>query len=430
MDMVSRARNMIVRPRSEWPVIDVEPASAGALYTGYLVPLGLIGPIASFIGLTLIGISVPFVGTIRYPLINGLTSALIAFVGVLAGCYIWALIINALAPTFSGQKNLVSALKVAIYAATPALLAGILSLIPALGLLQLLAAFYALYLLYLGLPVLMKAPAEKALAYTAVTVVAGIALGIAFGVLMMALRLSPMSASLGGMMPGAMNGSARDTADQAAATNIAAGIIGAAAGGSAESKKAAATIVAGAVAAGKQAAATEKAPAPGAAEGAAAAAAIGSLVSGGKEKVEPVPFAALKALLPTSLGSLKRTDARGEKSAVAGIATSNSEGTYADDNDGRITIKITDMGNVSGIMALGNIALTTESESDSGYEKNVVLTGQKVHEKWTTSGKRSELTSFISDRFMVEVNGSGVDMQTAEKAYSATDVSKLAELKR
>ena len=38
-----------------------------------------------------------------------------------------------------------------------------------------------LYLLYLGLPVLMKAPAEKALGYTAVVIIAAIVLFLIVG---------------------------------------------------------------------------------------------------------------------------------------------------------------------------------------------------------------------------------------------------------
>ena len=63
------------------------------------------------------------------------------------------------------------ALKVAAYSSTAAWLAGIFILIPALGFLQILG-LYSLYLLYLGLPRLMKTPEDKALVYTAIVIVA------------------------------------------------------------------------------------------------------------------------------------------------------------------------------------------------------------------------------------------------------------------
>src|SRR3546814_6606106 len=71
-------------------------------------------------------------------------------------------------------------MKVAAYSATAAWVAGIFAIVPSLAMLSILG-LYSLYLLYLGLPRLMKAPEEKALAYTAVTIVAAIVLAVIIG---------------------------------------------------------------------------------------------------------------------------------------------------------------------------------------------------------------------------------------------------------
>ncbi len=82
-----------------------------------------------------------------------------------------ALIVDALAPTFGGEKNFMQSLKLAAYSYTAVWLAGILSLLGTLGgLLGLLAAIYSLYTFYLGVPVMKKCPQEKAVAYTLVVV--------------------------------------------------------------------------------------------------------------------------------------------------------------------------------------------------------------------------------------------------------------------
>ena len=65
-----------------------------------------------------------------------------------------ALIIDGLAPTFSGQKNQENAMKLAVYSMTPAWLAGVFALIPGLGFLRLLALLYSVYVFWLGLPIL------------------------------------------------------------------------------------------------------------------------------------------------------------------------------------------------------------------------------------------------------------------------------------
>jgi hypothetical protein len=120
-------------------------------------------------------------GTFRMPFVAGLSMAIVSFVMALVGVFVIALVIDTLAPNFGGEKNQGQALKVAAYSFTPAWLAGVLNLIPMLGVLVLLASLYGLYLLYLGLPVLMKAPEDKAVPYTAVVVVCAIVVSLVIG---------------------------------------------------------------------------------------------------------------------------------------------------------------------------------------------------------------------------------------------------------
>jgi hypothetical protein len=182
MNLVDRVKRILLSPRTEWEVIDPEQTTPAALYTGYVAPLAAIGPIAQLIGHTVFGIPVPLVGTIKVPFGSALTGAVIGYVLTLVGTYVLALIIDALAPTFDGQRNQIQALKVAAYSSTAAWVAGIFALIPWLGVLGILG-LYSLYLLYLGLPVLMKAPREKALPYTAVVILAAIVLFMVIGMI-------------------------------------------------------------------------------------------------------------------------------------------------------------------------------------------------------------------------------------------------------
>jgi Yip1-like protein len=177
MNLMERAKNIVLQPKTEWPVIDAEQTTTGALYTGYIIPLAAIGPIARIIGWSVFGMSLPFVGTFRIPIGYAVRTAVITYVASLIGTFVLALIIDALAPTFGGQKNQMQALKVAAYSSTAAWLAGIFGIIPALAILGLLG-LYSLYLLFLGLPVLMKAPEDKAMGYTVVVIICAIVLWI------------------------------------------------------------------------------------------------------------------------------------------------------------------------------------------------------------------------------------------------------------
>lgn len=181
MNLVDRVKNILLQPKAEWGVIAAESTPTADLYKSYIAPLAAIGPAASIIGMSVVGISMPFMGTIRVPITSSIAHAVTSYVLTLVGVFIIALIIDALAPSFGGEKNQEQALKVAAYAATPSWVAGIVMLVPMLGIIGLLAALYGLYLLYLGLPLLMKAPQEKAIPYTVVVVVVAVVVMMVIG---------------------------------------------------------------------------------------------------------------------------------------------------------------------------------------------------------------------------------------------------------
>jgi Yip1 domain len=151
MSLVDRVKNIILKPHDEWPVIAAETETTSGLYSRYIAPLAAIPAVATFIGMTLIGYSMLGV-SIKLGFGQGLTQMIIGFALALATVYVLALIIEALAPTFEGQKDRMAALKLAAYSSTPGTVAGILHIIPSLGVLVLLASLYGIYLLYTGLP--------------------------------------------------------------------------------------------------------------------------------------------------------------------------------------------------------------------------------------------------------------------------------------
>lgn len=198
MSLMERAKKIVLQPKTEWPVIDGEQTTTGALYTGYIIPLAAIGPIAQVIGWSVFGLSLPFVGSYHMPIGFALRAAAISYVGSLISVFVLSLIIDALAPTFGGQKNQMQALKVAAYSATAAWLAGIFAIIPALAILGLLG-LYSLYLLYLGLPVLMKSPEDKAVGYTVVVILCAIVLWYVIFVVTRRFYYTPSALGMPGM---------------------------------------------------------------------------------------------------------------------------------------------------------------------------------------------------------------------------------------
>jgi len=181
MNPVERIKGILFHPKEEWQAISGETTTIPELYKTYIVILAAIGPVASIIGMSIVGISLPFVGSFRIPITTSIAYAVVQYILTLVGVYILALIINTLAPTFSGEKNLNQAFKVATYSYTPGWIVGIFTIIPALSILGILG-LYGLYLLYLGLPILMKSPQEKSLGYTFAVVIAAITIFVIIGI--------------------------------------------------------------------------------------------------------------------------------------------------------------------------------------------------------------------------------------------------------
>ncbi|MDR0251015.1 MAG: YIP1 family protein [Burkholderiales bacterium] len=177
MDIVARVKNILLSPVKEWGVIDGESATVNSLYTHYAVFLALIPAVAGFIGNSLIGMTA-FGITVRTPIISGLVMAIMTYALALGMLYVMALIINALAPQFDTKPNLVQALKVAVYSATPAWVVSALMIIPALAPLVVLGSIYSLVLYWLGLPKLMKVPEEKKIVFNIVVLVSVIVVGV------------------------------------------------------------------------------------------------------------------------------------------------------------------------------------------------------------------------------------------------------------
>ncbi|MFZ6655455.1 Yip1 family protein [Undibacterium sp. TJN19] len=403
MNLIQRAKNITLDPKAEWPVIAEETTNTADLFKNYVAPLSAIPAIASFLGMTLIGISIPFLGTIRTPIMSGITTLILTFVMGLVGIYLISLIVDALAPSFGGEKNPMQALKVTAYAFTPAWLAGILHIIPSLGILGALAGLYSIYVLYLGLPVLMKAPQEKAAGYTAVSVVCSIVMMIAFTYVI-------------GMVGGAsMIGAGR--IPTSAKTEEVGGALGELAKMGQQMEDA-----------NKKMEAAKKSGDP-QAEMKAATDALGTVMGAGGQ-AEVVDKDKLKALFPEALGNLKRNSIEGEKTAMGEFKISKAEAKYSGDNNQQISLTVTDTGGskMFGAMFAWGI-MEQDKETDTGYEKMGKVNGRPTFEKFQKDGPSGEYSLLVAGRFIIETRGQNIDMAAIKAASAALGYDKLEAMK-
>ena len=188
MDIVARAKNILLSPNTEWPVIAAEPTTVKDLYNTYIGILTAIGPICSLIALIM------FFGGAAMG--AGALAVVLTYVLNLAATYVVAMIAQYLAPQFGGRADIVAALKLVAYSTTPAWIGGIFNLIPSLAILNLLLALYGFYLLYTGATPVVNVPQEKAVTFTVVLVIAVIVVFVITGFILSAI----VGGGRGGMM--------------------------------------------------------------------------------------------------------------------------------------------------------------------------------------------------------------------------------------
>ena len=189
--LIARVQGLLLDPQREWAKIDRESGEPAHLFLNYVAILALIPALAEFIGASIIGVTVS-VGTFRVPVLAGLLNVVISYLFSFVLVYVVALVIDALAPTFGTARHFPSALKLSVYSFTPAWLAGIFLLLPGLSFLTI-AGLYGFYLLLVGLPIVLRTPRARALAYAASVTVASLVVTFLLALVQNAIEALPRS---------------------------------------------------------------------------------------------------------------------------------------------------------------------------------------------------------------------------------------------
>jgi hypothetical protein len=166
-------------------VIDTERADIPGIYKSDIAPLAIFSALCGLAGELLFGVGLL---SPTPPLLTLIGDAILSVVIALGLVYVFALIIDALAPSFGARKNFNQAFKVAAYSPTAAWLGGIFLIFPQLALLSAVAALYSLYLLFVGLRQLMSPPAARAVPYAFIVIVCAVGLSLVVSWLLIAVR--------------------------------------------------------------------------------------------------------------------------------------------------------------------------------------------------------------------------------------------------
>jgi hypothetical protein len=382
--MIGRVQRLILKPKDEWAAIDAEPATAREVFMRWAVPLAAIGPICSFIGGQVFGVGA-FLIHYRPPLISSLILALISYGMALAGTWIFALIIDALAPSFGSVKNFNQAMKVAAYSYTAAWICGVLQIMPALAIIGILLGLYSFYLLWVGLPMLMKTPADKAPGYVIVSIVAAFGVYLIIGVIVGLISASLITAATLGSPGGTITvgGTTLDTGkltDAAAKMEVA-------------SKSMEASL------------------------------------KGGDGAVKVVDPTALQNMLPASFSGWNRTSVENQGGGAGGISGSNAEAQFQS-GDQSFRLSVSDRGALgNAINVLGSqINASSNKQTTTGYEKSEMQGGNLVEEKWDNQSKSGSYSVTVASRFAVEASGSAPSIDTLKSAVASVNLGQLQSM--
>ena len=377
--LLQRVLDILMRPRETWLQINAEDGNPGRIYLGYLVFLAAIPAVAGFIGYSLIGVGA-FGISVRVPVVQGLVSMVVGYVLSLAMVYVLALIANMLAPRFQAQQDMGSAFKLVAYASTAGMLGGVFSILPSLAMLGLLAALYSVYLIYSGIPVLMKAPQEKAVGYTAALVVCGILAGIVVG----------LATSL--VTPGARG--------------LGAGMAGMGDTGSVTMKVPGTDIKIDTGRLEEASRKMEEAQAKGDTQAAAKAATEMMGAALGGKGGEPFAPKLLRDTLPERVGDLPRTAIEARSESAMGMQFTHVSAQYTHE-DKELEIQIQDLGAVPALrMAMAGWATTTaESENADEVERIYRQGDTTIKESYRKDGSSSDVALMLPNGVMVQAYG-------------------------
>jgi hypothetical protein len=169
--MFEKIKNLLINPKVEFEKYEKEEAqSMISSFTTYAMLLFLIPAVCTIIGWGVIGYNVVFMSIKSWEI--GIKLGIVVFAGCTASFFISTYLIDALAPSFKSTKNLNRSAQLVAASMTPGAVAGIFCLFPNMSTLMILGALYGGYILFLGLPSMMKAPADQAPIFAVVSILA------------------------------------------------------------------------------------------------------------------------------------------------------------------------------------------------------------------------------------------------------------------
>jgi hypothetical protein len=269
-------------------------------------------------------------------------------------------------------------------------------------------ALYSAYLVFTGLPVVMRCAPKRSVPYTAVVVLAGALVGV----LGHSAMTHFLSVGIGGAeialhTPG---GTLRlDATGLAAASQQ---MAEAAQRIATASEKQDATVQAQKQAGTQGGSQTGTPP-----------------VAGGDPDKGVVPAASLKAALPETLGPFGRKSIEMQGGRVGERESANAKADYAS-GEQRLRVELTDLGHMRRLMADAGAVVQGERENAVESERTWQEGGRILHENFRKDGSFAEFTTTLRNGVVAELTGQRMTLDEVKAASSQLDLNLLENLRR
>ncbi len=163
--MIQHAFGLLVRPTTQWRTVAALPESSLRTLLLYPCLLAILPAVAWFYGTTMVGWTVGEHGEpIRLTRESARVICILFYLTMLACVAIIGYFIHWMAATYGAESTLVRGIVVAGLVATPLFIAGLVGVYPILWLdmlIGVIAVSWAVYLMYLGIPIVMGIPEER-----------------------------------------------------------------------------------------------------------------------------------------------------------------------------------------------------------------------------------------------------------------------------
>ena len=421
--LAERVHGLFAKTGDTWKLIATERTSIAQVYQTYLLPLAALAAVLALLGWGLVeligadglGMTVPM----------AVSSVLVLLVMVLVGIWMLAQVTDALAPHFQARKSELRAFKLMAYSATPLVLVALFTLMPGAAWLGLLGLGYALWLLWQGLPRLMRCPLDKRVPYFAVLAVA-VALLAAVTVTLMSFMLqhgrpAPRLAGASGTVvsgaaPSASPAGVSSGAVPVAAASVASGVV---------SEEA----VMGVSPAASDDASAPMASAPSDAptadgQGAAPAAPSAPLSSAALERLS----GQIKALSPAELAGLKREQLNTQSLNVAGATGLAVYGDYGQ-GDKTMSVNWVYVGANPKQTPMGEWANATLQRDDASRSERIYAEGGRhMSESARKDGSGASMKVLLANGVLLDIDAHNLTLEALKAGLPALKLNELEQL--